>query len=370
VTQAYAGNNTSHFQDLVFAGTGAVSLSGRVSVQGNVAVTGTGAVTGTDTLYVGGSVTTSPGTSLGQPGLEVGGALSLGGAYTVGLTNLLGTGQTIPAGNYVSVAATGGSTTAGGALTLSGDLIVRNSGSLTLAGRTAVAGNVTVSANTLTLGGHTLAVGGYLWTNGGALVMTSALDSALVTGPATFAGADETGKLTAGVLVVSGNFTAPGAPSAAAFVASGTHKTVLAGTQPQTVTQAYAGNNTSHFQDLVFAGTGAVSLSSRVAVQGNLSVTGTGAVTGSDTLYAGGNFTTGTGTTVNLPGVEVGGTFAVHGLYHANVTNFFGTNQVIPAGVSYDTLAVTGPGATTQDTTATVPVVDSGAYIQSGNGSL
>jgi len=369
-TIAYAGGNNSHFQNLVLAGSGQVTLSGRIPALGNVTVTGTGAVTGTDTLYVGGNLTTGAGTTLTLPGVEVNAALNVSGSYAVGVTNFVGTNQTVPVLSYQTLAVTGGATSAAAGLTVPGDLIVRAAGSLTLAGRTAVADSVIINANTLTVGGHTLAVGGALLNTGGALVMTSAQDSVIVTGDATFGGSDETGKLTAGVLVVSGNFSAPGAQSATAFVASGTHKTVLAGTRPQVVSLYYAGGNTAHFQDLDVAVGAHLTLATRVPVSGSFRMIDRDTVFGADSLVVGSNFTMqGDSTLLILPGVVVGGAMSVHGLYSAGVTTFTGTNQVIPTGtVVYDTLAITGPGATTQDTT--IPVAVLGALFIRGNGAL
>ena len=376
VSLYYAAGDNSHFQDLEVDGTAALTLSGRISVDGNVSVPAARAVTETDTLHVLGNVTTGAGSGLTLAGLDVTGMLSVGGSYAVGVTNFIGSGQTVPVLPYTTVEVTGGPATAAGPLGMTGNLAVTNGGALTLAGRTTVGGGVTVSVNTLTLSGNVLAVSGALTVNGtGALAMTNAADSVIVTGNTAFGGGSESGKLTAGVLVVGGSFAAPPAPSAQDFAASGTHKTLLAGTQPQTVSLYYAAGDYSHFQDLEIANGAHVTFSGRVAVDGAFTMMNHDTVGGTDTLAVNGDLTiAGDSSMLAVAGVVVKGALTVHGLYQVGVTNFAGTNQVVPTGtLVYDTLEVTGPGATTQDTMdngSAIPTIATGALRVDGNGTL
>jgi hypothetical protein len=126
---------------------------------------------------------------------------------------------------------------------------------LILTGRTVLSGDLGVNSSTgsLALNGQTLQVGGRLVISGGAgFNMVNPLDSVIVAGEAQFLGSSTVGKLTAGVLVVRGNFTQSAIISTTSFSPSGTHKTVLGSAAASDVSMGSpgAGAAGSHFQIL------------------------------------------------------------------------------------------------------------------------
>jgi len=368
VVVAYAGGSASHFQDLELRGTQPLKFSGRIPVQGNAAVLAARPVTGTDTLVVTGNVTTASGSALTLAGLDVAGALSVLGSYGVGVTNFTGSGQTIPVLPYGTLAVTQGAATTAGAVTVAGNLLVRNLGTLTLGGRLVAADTTAVSAGTLTLNGHALVDSALIVNGSGALVMSAASDSAVVHGGASFGGGDETGKLAAGVLLVDGDFNGPAAFSATAWLASGTHKTVLTGLQDQAVNLYYTGN--AHFQNLEVRGTHTITLATRVPVAGNFDLSGNANVYGMDTLAVTGNVAQDSGgSELILPGLDVGGSLVSLGYYDVALTNFTGTNQVIPTDLRvFQNVTVSGPGAVPGGSQPQLAIA--GDLLVTGAGSL
>ncbi len=113
---------------------------------------------------------------------------------------------------------------------------------------TAYSVNVIGTGATLTIGGQTLTTAGFTTQSGGVLVMSNPADVVIVTGGVFFAGGNETGDLTAGELRVAGDFNQGGGGDPAAFVASGTHRTVFNGTALQSIT--FVNVPGSAFQDL------------------------------------------------------------------------------------------------------------------------
>ncbi|HEU4763093.1 MAG TPA: Ig-like domain-containing protein, partial [Gemmatimonadales bacterium] len=161
-------------------------------------------------------------------------------------------------------------------------------GTLALAKALRVKGALLVTGSgVLQPSGHPLAVtGAFATANSARFVMTNAADSVDVGGAFTANGGSSTGDLTAGVLVLRGNF-AQGASSGTGFAASGTHRTRFQGSAAQALSFAYPA--TSHFQDVEFGSAGGVSATSSFAVAGTATVIG-GTVTGtgrSATLAAG-----------------------------------------------------------------------------------
>src|SRR6185437_13883242 len=136
---------------------------------------------------------------------------------------------------------------------------------------------------------------------GGMIIMRSASDSLLVGGTLTMGGGDETGKLTAGVITVGGDFNQPPASSASAFVSTGTHRIVMLGTRAQQMTFTYGLGISSHFNDLEIQGTSSLFLAGRMPVTGNVAVLGARAITGNDSLIVSGNVTTAAGSSLGLP---------------------------------------------------------------------
>ncbi len=155
------------------------------------------------------------------------------------------------------------------------------SGTVSVAGTTAIAGNLTISNGGLSVLGHKVTVGGALTTQGsGVLGMTSATDTVLVTGAATFGGGDESALLTAGYLKIGGSFGQTSATSGASFAASGTHRTELGAGGVRVINFASpgAGAGTSHFNDLIVSGaTGGISIAANTFVNGQLISHPTGA---------------------------------------------------------------------------------------------
>jgi hypothetical protein len=149
-------------------------------------------------------------------------------------------------------------------------------------GPTVVAGNLKIGAyygdsaqfstpGDLTPGTFPLRVQGDLSVMDGTLTMTGPSDSVRIDGNATFDGfADSRGRLTDGVLVVGGHFTA-GTASPTSFAASGNHRVVLDGSARQTVSLAHPAANEQHFAGLVIANAAGVVLD-RIWTLGDLTV--------------------------------------------------------------------------------------------------
>ena len=120
------------------------------------------------------------------------------------------------------------------------------------------------------MSGHKLTVAGDLSTeNLGRLVMRNVADTVDVAGNVLFRGQSTDGLLTAGVMLVEGNFTQITTVTASSFAASGTHKVVLDGSSPQTVSFNHAAATWSHFQALEITD-GVVNLATAVTVNGQL----------------------------------------------------------------------------------------------------
>ncbi len=155
-----------------------------------------------------------------------------------------------------------------------------------LNGRLALGGGAGLSVvGNVDLAGNTLDVSGNLVVNGlSSLTMTSAtgLDSLLVAGDASMCG----GVFSAGVVQVTGNFAT--CLSAGAYAPSGTHKTVLGGTKPQTITiTSLGGIPTGSFHILDVSGaTGGLSLLSPIVVD---SLLVSNPSVGTPGLFGGGN---------------------------------------------------------------------------------
>ncbi len=148
-----------------------------------------------------------------------------------------------------------------------------------------LAGNTIIASLTINTGGNlnpfgfTLVVTGDLTTTGtGVLTMTSE-DAVSVLGNAVFGGGDETGLLTDGILQVAGNFTQLATTSASSYRATANFVTAFSGASP-TITLATPGVGTqSGFQDLVWVGTGTLTLGSDVPAAGNVTLSSSGANT-------------------------------------------------------------------------------------------
>ncbi len=196
--------------------------------------------------------------------VQAGASVNLGGFNLSVGGNVFSDGSIVGSGT-VQVTAAG---------QIRGSIVSLNVGApVTAIGNVTMDGPLTVSGATanLTLGGKTIGgtVGPFTTSNGGVLTMTSGPDQLTVTTSATFGGGDETGKLTAGLLVVSGDFTQTGGPNT--FVATTAHTTRL-GTNSLVT---FANPTTSSFGALdVTPGTGGITLNSDVNVNVSLGAAG------------------------------------------------------------------------------------------------
>lgn len=346
---------------MTISGAGARTLSGTHLLQllGNTNFTATG------------SINAGSGAVIANSGLfDLQGSGSIlynqGGAATT-FQNLAGatlrssgatTGQiSFPVQNLGALSVTGDS------LWLSGGSVSNFSGTATISsGALFLAGGVftltgpltTVGANahltvggTLNLAGFTATVGGNFATTGAGVFQQSVATSQLnVTGSVTVAGGAST--VTAGQLQVAGSFTQAGAANA--FVASGTHRTVLSGTGTQNI--SFAGAPTSRFNRLDI-----VDITRNVVIQSNVFVADTLLMRGG----SGASNLIGSGTTQRLtangalvmiwstvsprlapPVLEINATPAVGpigtgGGIQADTTVFIGGNvNALPVGAGYN----------------------------------
>ena len=208
-------------------------------------------------------------------------------------------------------------------------------GGYSLAGATQITGSLTISdVGKLTVGGQALTVSGNLSTSSsGRLVMTNSADVVTVGGSSTtFAGGSESGFLTAGTLVVQGNFTASGA----SFGATGSHTLKMgSAATPQILafTSPIAGQGINH---LVFEGAAIKTMSGTPQVMGDVSLLATSAqVEGDAAVRIGGNFTDATILADSGYGPPRGG-------WRVTSTEFFGTNKTISATFITSNVTVSG----------------------------
>jgi fibronectin-binding autotransporter adhesin len=145
-------------------------------------------------------------------------------------------------------------------------------GPRTVTGPIVTLGGLDIAGGTLTLAGNPVSVGGSFavqLTNSG-LIMTNPSDILTVTGNVTFAGPDQTGRLTDGVIQVQGNFTQSGSLSSQAFVSTGT-QVVLFGGGNHTISFAQPGPTQSRFANLlILKASGTITLQSDVTATGSL----------------------------------------------------------------------------------------------------
>ena len=166
---------------------------------------------------------------------------------------------------------TGGTMQINGAASVRGTIATLTvAGTVTVTGNMALANNLIVSSGDLTLNGHSVTVGNVLATQGsGTLTMTNPADQLTVVNLADFSGGSTTGKLTAGQLILQGNFNQGGATTS--FAPSGTHLTTLASSLGNV---SFANPGSSSFQDLTVTGN-TQRLASDLQVKGMLTATQT-----------------------------------------------------------------------------------------------
>jgi len=328
--------------------TGSYTLNGSVTVANAFSISG-----GAGSLTVGGQLLSVSTLTVGSGGslvmtnsadvVVVSGNLTMSGSdhtgkLTAGQIQVQGNLVQTSGGSPNSFAASGSHLTVltgfgslsfqspGAAASRFQNLIVQGN-PVTLASRVVAAGDVSVTGG-LTLNGRTLEVGGVFGTlTAGTVTMTNAADSLLVGGNATFAGGNELGRMSAGVLVLGGDLAQLAGTSGDAFHPSGTHKTVLTAASP-TLSFATPGNvpGTSHFQLLDWSGTGTLTLATDVYAHDLFQSLATGATTitsGTDVFTVGGFSAAGpvtingTDLTLDMPG---GGAVALANLTFTNAS--------------------------------------------------
>ncbi|HET7025476.1 MAG TPA: hypothetical protein VFI39_09760, partial [Gemmatimonadales bacterium] len=349
----------SHLGSLVVSGSDSVVFDTLAIALGNVSVTGTNAaVQSHDTLAVAGNLSTAAGSRLWLNGLGVAGGLNVAGAYHVHNTGFIGAGQAIPALPYVNVRVTG-SAALGANVTAD---------SLTVGGAV-LAAQLDLNGRHLTLTGNAIV------DTSGTLLMTSGADTLTVGGNLTVQGHDSTGKLTAGLIDIAGNFAQP--TSSGAFVPTGTHTVRFNGGSHLVTfdnTGVFAiGYGLSSFNHLDVVGGATVEVRSNASVTGNLTVTGstlvdtTSALIGEflrpNDIQVNGNVTADATSTLHLYALGVNGVLSapnLSGQYNVGKTTFGGTSQSVPV-LPYQSVEVDGTA------TAGAALAMSGLTI--GNGS-
>ncbi|MCC7001171.1 MAG: Ig-like domain-containing protein [Gemmatimonadaceae bacterium] len=205
------------------------------------------------------------------------------------------------------------------AATHAADLVVDAGGVLTINGTANVTGSFTSRGN-------------------GYVLMQQEADSLNIGGSATFDDDPPSGILTAGVMVIGGDFAQVGVDRG--FLSEGTHRVRLVG---NTVTVSFADAAVNRFQELFIDGTSSVAFTTPVSVTGSVTVaSGVSVVSSSEEVSIGGDlvensgglwqvaFTTFTGPDPQLPPSILG-----------NVTFIFGAVLDAPLTVNGD-LAVNG----------------------------
>jgi alpha-tubulin suppressor-like RCC1 family protein len=407
-----AGNLTSGgggTQTVVLAGTGrsarftpipvAVSVTGSYTLNGSATVASPFSISGgSASLTVGGQALIVNSLSVGSGGslvmtdpadvVVVSGNVAMGGGdhtgkLTAGQIQVQGSFTQTSGGSVNSFVATGNHavimTGAGGTITFQSpgsgasrfNRLLFGVGTFTgvassLGSRVVVGESAFLNGGSLTLAGRTLEVTGdfvVLPTTGSRLTMTNGLDSLLVGGNASFDGESELTFMSAGVLLIGGNLTQQNAISPDAFHPSGTHKTVLTGSNP-TLSFATPGlvPGSSHFQLLDWSGAGTLTLLSDVYAHGQFRSLATGTTTitsATDVLTVGGFSAAGpvtinsTDLTLDMPG---GGALTLGNLTFTNASPSASQLEVMHPGTG-------GPFTFTNLTFTTTPTTG-GNYLR------
>ncbi|MBL8980166.1 MAG: hypothetical protein JNM53_17270, partial [Gemmatimonadetes bacterium] len=246
---------------------GSVSLGGFqafIDVSGGVAtVGGTLSLTGNRSFFEGG-----PGSAIGPVILSGTQAFVSHYGGTQGPVTASGTAAFWEAGGAVTI-------TGSPAVQLTGTAFVSSFGGPAVV---TINGDVTVGGSgaffDVSGGDHFTINGNLTTTGGGYLQMTQATDTVEVNGNISFGGGDESGRLIAGMLFVSGNFSQTG--GATSFVGSGSHTVFLDGAGAQTLNFASPGFAASRFHNVIIANSaGGVTATSDLYATGTAGVTPT-----------------------------------------------------------------------------------------------
>ena len=289
------------------------------------------------------------------------GATLTNSGSTLTLTGNLDAGTTIAGTGTVTLSGTGSLTG-----TIASGITTNVAGTYTLGGATSM-GSLNVSGS-LDLSSQALSVTGPFQTSGaGTITMTNAGAALAVRGNATFAGGNENGKLTAGILTVTGNFTATGAT----FQATGTHgllmsDTTSAGGHTLTYTAPVAGQG---IRRLTFDGPRAKTVVGDVNVTGSVTVLGASAFVNGPgaTVHIGGNLADSTLFPDTLGGWRVANTdMSGTGTVHA-ASSYVSTNLTVSGGTVQPGSYVQVNGNVTVTGSSAVLDLNAGVIVVNGN---
>ena len=203
---------------------------------------------------------------------------------------------------------------------------------------------------TLTFAGFTLTVtGDFATVSGGTMSMAGPAHALTIGGNATFGGLSTDGLLTEGVVTIGGDFSQTGG-AGNAYRTTGTHRTVLNGTAPQSVNfdnpaSSFVG---SQFQDLEINGSGNVTLLTTINITDSLLVVNPITLTANTSIFMGqtGALRMPAGSSLIVSSeLRIPSILDVNGSYSVGTTIFQGTGQTIPANLPYTNLTVFGNSA-------------------------
>ncbi|HWA40616.1 MAG TPA: hypothetical protein VG712_03335, partial [Gemmatimonadales bacterium] len=310
-----------------------------------------------------------------------------GGQTYVVNTLVLGTGADLDIGSSGSLTVNG-NVYAGQTITGSGSLIVAGGASqlsgtfptLTITGSATAVGPTTITGDLIidgtgdgaefNVGGAKVDVAGTLFTQTGGLLTMDGNTDTLLVGSASFAGGNEFGHLTDGVLVVRGSNFDQGFGDNASFMATANHTTVFNNTGGSTAINITHPAN-SQFASVEVLSPNGVDFNEsglgRVRMVGNLTLGSNAVVTG-DTLEVFGTFTAGAVSDLTLNVLTLVNTPVLSGTYNVTTTQFSGPAISIPAApILYERLLVDGTATLASDVTArTVLITGSGLVDVNG----
>ncbi len=362
-------NLTGSFVQSVSASSFAASGSNTVVFSGTVAQSVIFSNTGAS-HFQNVQVTNSAGVSVATNGVVMNGnvVIGVGGISGAGVTLNIGGTLTDPSGLLTtSNVVFSGSTAPISASTHSVHPVVTfNNNPSIMQGDVLFTGSVLVVSGNLQINGHKVGVVGGLSTiSTGQLTMTNAADSLGIGGTALFNGGIEAGILTAGKLVLNGNFTQANNGNGQEFKASAGHLTMLVGAGAQTISFTDADTSlavcaTSCFGDFTIAkSAGTVDFLSTAGANGNVNVnSGVTGVTSTHFVLVRGSTTTSNGTNVRVTRFGTFGaiTFAPDSSTIADTIQFHGNAaQTIPLA-EYNEVVIKGS-----------PTLSAGGFIADGN---
>ena len=353
----YAARPGSRHRFIFMAnGAGTVSLEGapvfaQMEIRGTKVVNNLGNTIVSDTLLMGPSTTFAGGSSVVSLGALVTGAGSDMSVATFYLDGPTGTrsvlGRFRPTTTYFrAVAPTTDAIKTG----LEYSSVFIQGGPYQLNDSTTFAGNLDIDVYTsgpaaqLNLNGKRLKIGGRIETyTSGVLNMSNSLDSLVVVGLVQFDASGGPSTLSAGVMTVGGGFN----QFKDNLTISGSHRVVMTNTAAATINSST--NTLRNFQNLDIGGTGAVSLSGGIIVNGAMRILTPVAVTGTTSVFTG-PFSSVAGSSFNHSNLSVddpAGTSLVLGtLTITSTMNFTTGPQTIKVGtgITYANMSVSGAG--------------------------